>query len=214
MSFLVRVVLLCFLVTPASALADAPVVTAGDEPPPDALSPAVRAVLAPTGATVKLDAARLDFWWIKELPVEGAEAAWSSVAEGALVGALRVDGEWKDIRGYTIRPGVYTLRFALQPQNGDHLGISPYREFLLLAPADRDLATDPAGHEGAVELSTHASRRSHPAAMSIDPPSTDAAPLSLTSNEFGHDVAVFQVPVAGGKGALTFGLVVRGTIEH
>src|SRR5690606_4052931 len=113
--------------------------------------------------------------------------------------------------------GVYTLRFALQPQNGDHMGISPYREFLLPGPAAEDVSTDPAGHEGAVELAKKVSRRAHPASLSLDPPVAGGTPGTTTTSELGHQVVSLRVPtVAGGSpsGELTFGIVVQGTIEH
>ena len=34
--------------------------------------------------------------------------------------------------------GVYTLRFAIQPDIGDHTGTAPHPEFCLLCPADED----------------------------------------------------------------------------
>ena len=207
--------LLLVATIPGVSRAQAPEVSRGAEPPPETLSAAVRSALAPERVTVRLGDTRLDFWWTAGIATpEGGAAGWDGVPAGALVGALRIEGEWTEIRGYTIRPGVYTLRFALQPQNGDHLGISPYREFLLLAPAADDRQTEPVGYEGAVDLSTHASRRSHPAAMSLDPPASEASPSSLISNEFGHDVVVFALPAAGEAPPITFGLVVRGTIEH
>ena len=126
---------------------------------------------------------------------------------------MRLGSAWNDIRGYTIRPGVYTLRFALQPQNGDHMGISPNREFLLPAPAADDTSAAPAGYEGAVELAKKASRRAHPASISIDPPSSSASANSATSNDVGHQVVIVSIPTSAGA-PLTFGLVVEGTIEH
>ena len=54
---------------------------------------------------------------------------------------MRVSGPYKEIRGKVVAPGVYTLRYGLQPQNGDHLGISTFREFLVVSPAAVD--TDP-----------------------------------------------------------------------
>src|SRR5512134_197468 len=125
----------------------------------------------------------------------------------SLLGAMRLGTDCIDIRVYTIRPGVYTLRFALQPQNGDHMGISPHREFLLPAPAAEDTAVAPAGYDGAVALAKKASRRAHPASISIDPPVATAAPLSATTSDLGHQVVVMSVPTSAGK-PLTFGVVV------
>jgi hypothetical protein len=71
----------------------------------------------------------------------------------------------------------------------------------------------PAGYDGAVELAKKAARRSHPASLSIDPPSASAPPLSATTNDLGHQVVIVSLPTSAGA-PLTFGLVVEGTIEH
>jgi hypothetical protein len=197
------------------ASAQAPTITTAPVAVPSELAAPIAALLAPQVTTITTSTTKVEMWWVASLPLrEGAKApAWSEVAEGALVGAVRLGSAWNDIRGHAIRPGVYTLRFALQPQNGDHMGISPNREFLLVAPAADDTSPAPAGYEGAVELAKKASRRSHPASLSIDPPSASAPPLSATTNDLGHQVVVVSLPTPGGA-ALTFGLVVEGTIEH
>jgi hypothetical protein len=184
-----------------------------DAPPPE-LAPAVRSLLAPSGARVAAAATTLDFWWVKTLPLKGAGApSWQQVDEGTLVGAVRVSAVYRDIRGRTIKPGVYTLRYGIQPANGDHLGVSPFREFLLLSPAAADTDVAPTGHEGTVELSKQTIGGSHPAVWSLDPPAlTDAAPLSARTNDAGHEAVIFEVPTASGT-PLRFGLILVGKIE-
>jgi hypothetical protein len=209
------------LLTVAAGVPQTPTVTRAAVALPDALSPAVAGALAPEVTTVTVGSARLEFWLVEALELSGSPAsgapAWSNVPEGALVGALRVGGGWKDIRGFPLREGVYTLRFARQPQNGDHMGISPHREFLLPAPAAEDVSTGPAGHEGAVALAKKASRRAHPASLSLDPPVAAGTPGTTTTSELGHQVVILQVPTThegSPTGGLTFGIVVQGTIEH
>jgi hypothetical protein len=199
----------------AGVVLQPPTITSAPVAVPPEIAAPVAAALAPEVVTVTVGTTKLEFWWAKTLPVRaGAKApAWSDVADGTLVGALRLTSAWNEIRGFTIRPGVYTLRFALQPQNGDHLGISPNREFLLPAPAADDQSPDPIGYEGAVALASKTSRRAHPAAISIDPPVATAAPLAAATNDLGHQVVVVKVPTTTGA-PLTFGLVVHGTIEH
>jgi hypothetical protein len=203
------------MLTAATASAQAPTITTAAVAVPPEIAAPIAALIAPQVTTITTSTTKVEMWWVTALPLrDGATApAWSEVAEGALVGALRIGSAWNDIRGHAIRPGVYTLRFALQPQNGDHMGISPNREFLLLAPAADDTSPAPAGYEGAVELAKKASRRSHPASLSIDPPSASAPPLSATTNDLGHQVVIVGLPTSAGA-PLTFGLVVEGTIEH
>jgi hypothetical protein len=180
--------------------------------PPDALAPSIRSSLATGGVRVTASGVQLDFWLVTSLPLKGSGAAWAAVEEGTLVGAIRVASDFRDIRGRQIKPGVYTLRYALQPQNGDHLGVSPFREFLLLSPAGVD--TDPGvrGHDGTVEMSKSTVGGSHPGVWSIDPPSANAAPLTMHTTELGHKAVIVEVPLAGGS-PLRFGIVLVGKID-
>jgi hypothetical protein len=209
------VIALLVLTTTVRVPAQTATVTTAPVAVPSEVAPPIAALLAPQVTTVTTSTTKIELWWTKSLPLrEGATApAWSDVAEGTLVGAMRLGSAWSDIRGYTIRPGVYTLRFALQPQNGDHMGISPNREFLLPAPAADDTSAGPVGYDGAVALAKKASRRAHPASMSIDPPSSGGTANSATTNDLGHQVAIVTMATSAGT-PLTFGIVVEGTIEH
>jgi hypothetical protein len=146
---------------------------------------------------------------VQKLEKNGDGPGWSSVESGTLVGAMRVSGEFKEIRGKAVKPGVYTLRFGMQPQNGDHLGISTFREFLLISPAAIDQDPKVLGFDGVVALSKEVIGTAHPASLSLDPPEdAPGAPLSTYKNEHGHEGVVLQL------GSLTFGLIVSGLIVH
>ncbi len=182
-------------------------------PPADVAAP-LRARLSPNGHGVTGSPATLEFWWVAALPVEGGAAlAWGQVAEGALVGVVRVAGPFKEIRGKTVNPGVYTLRLGLQPQNGDHLGASPHREYLLLSPAAADTDPNPLGFDGAVALAKQTTGTSHPGALSLDPPVSTAAVLSAYTTEPELQGVTFEVATVA-KGSLRFGLILVGLIEH
>ena len=192
------------------------------EPVPGDLAPAIAALLtAGEGARVTFDKnTALDFWWVKTLPMKAGSSApaWADVDEGTLVGAVRVSADFRDIRGRIIKPGTYTLRYGIQPQDGDHLGVSPFREFLLLSPAALDTDAAPLGHDGTIEIAKRTIGGSHPAVWSIDPPVADAtaAVLSPHKTDLGHEGVVFEVPAARGgtaAGAVKFGLVLVGRIE-
>jgi hypothetical protein len=200
------------LLVPAAASAQTLTGAPLAEAPPDALAAPVRAALAASGTRVTSGAVSLDFWWVKQLPVAAAsDVTWMQVAEGSLVGAVRLSAAWRDIRGRTIKPGVYTLRYAVQPADGDHLGVSPYRDFLLLSPAAEDTGGAPAGHDGTIKMSRDTVGASHPAPWSLDPPVT-SAPLLSTGTDMDLTYIVFEVPTTGAK-PLRFGLVLIGRIE-
>jgi hypothetical protein len=185
----------------------------GQNPLPPELTDAVRQQLTPGSTEVRIGETTAEFWWVARLPVKSTgQPEWSAVEEGALVGALRLASAMRDIRGRNIKPGVYTLRYGIQPANGDHLGVSPHREFLLVSPAAIDTDSKPAGAEGAIAMSKQSIGGSHPAVLSIDPLTTAAEPLSVQQNAAGHKAIVFEVPTTAGA-ALRFGLILVGKIE-
>ena len=191
----------------ALAVAIAATVTPLKDTPPAELAAGVSARLAPA-ARVMTGAATLDIWLVDKLESAGGPG-WSGVDSGTLVGALKVSGEFKEIRGKAVKPGIYTLRYGLQPQNGDHLGISTFREFLLISPAAIDTDGKVLGFDGVVALSKEVIGTAHPASLSIDPPEdAPGAVLSTYKNEHGHDGVVLQI------GSLKFGLIVSGLIVH
>ncbi len=188
-----------------------PVGSKNSDSVPAEIASGVSALLSPGGVRVSVNANTLTFWWVKELGIKSAAAGWADLAEGSLVGAVKIEKDFRDIRGRVIKPGTYTLRYGIQPANGDHLGVSPFREFLLLSPAAADTDPAPRGHKGTVEISKETIGGSHPAVWSIDPPVASEATLSVHTTELGHKAIVMEVPVQGG--VMRFGLVLVGKIE-
>ena len=192
--------------------------SSGSSAPPESLAPAMKAELQPTGDTIRIGDTTLEFWWTKGVQVSAEGAGWSSVENSTLVGAMRVAGTFKEVRGRLVKPGVYTLRFGLQPQDGDHLGISANREFLLISPAGLDTNPVVLGFDGVVALARQTIGTSHPALLSLDPPEdASGAVLSSITNDLGHKGVVIEVKQSlNGKavGSITFGLIVVGLIVH
>jgi hypothetical protein len=172
------------------------------DPVPTEIAAPVAAKLAPAGVRATANGKTITFWWVKDLPGQ----AWTEVPEGTLIGALKIDEPLPDIRGHVIKPGVYTLRYGIQPATSDHFGISPFRDFLLVSPAAADTDPAAAGHDAVVGLSKQTLGGSHPAVLSIDPPSAKGAPLEVYTTQLGHKSLSVQV------GQLKFGIVLIGKI--
>jgi hypothetical protein len=149
--------------------------------PPVALATSVRRALDPHVVTVSSGSGELRFWFRRDSPPRRPGATPRTALElqrsdyaitpGSFVGAMEVRTPWTDARGQPIPPGVYTLRYALQPLTKDHLGLSPRRDFLLLAPAARD--RDPAIERDVEKLwaaGREASGTGHPAVLGLGPP--------------------------------------------
>jgi hypothetical protein len=211
-----------------AAILLAPVLSTGQEvtwvtskdksrPPPEAIAEPLRNLLFTESADVRRGESLVRFWGVRALPVTGNTPEWSNVPPGTLVGAMQLEAPLPDIRGFPIPPGVYTLRFALQPQDGDHMGVSPYRQFLVVAPAAEDRTPEPLGHDGAVGLGKKTQGRSHPAVLSIAPPVvTGATGPQVVKTEDGHTAVVLGVDCTRdgtSVGPLTFGVVLVGRIE-
>jgi hypothetical protein len=103
----------------------------------------------------------------------------------------------------------------LQPVDGNHQGVSPYRDFLLLVPASLDTGTSPIAFKELSVLSRKASGTGHPAVWSLLP--ADGAPAALPGIKHVEDgdlwVLYFQFSLGpeGAAGTPTsIGMVIVG----
>jgi hypothetical protein len=176
---------------------------AHSDPVPTELAAPVAAKMAAAGVRATANGATITFWWVKDLP----GATLKDVPEGTLIGAVKLSADGRDIRGRPLKAGVYTLRYGIQPVTDDHFGVSPFRNFRLLAPATAD--TDPAAraHDAMVELSAQTLGGKHPAVLSIDPSDAKDAPLSVYTTELGHKSLIVEI------GKLKIGIVLIGRIR-
>ncbi|MDE3153613.1 MAG: hypothetical protein KGN76_00835 [Acidobacteriota bacterium] len=214
--------LVAALLLSAPAAAQTLAVKPQSDPVPAGLAPALQPLLAPGGQRVTVGITTLTFWWVKSLPLAGDTTGapdWSQVPEGSLVGVMQTSDSFADIRGHSFKAGLYTLRYGVQPADGNHLGVSPYRDFLLVGPAAADTTAAPLGHDGVIALSTKASGLAHPAVLSLDPPTTTQPVGSVITAEpdMALKSAIFEVPVSragANAGTLRFGLVLEGIIQQ
>ena len=97
------------------------------------------------------------------------------------------------------------------------MGVSPYREFLLVAPAADDQTGEPVGFKGAVALAKKTLGKSHPATLSLNPPITGEPAGAILTTDEGHKGVAFSIPATlQGKaaGSLSFALTLVGHYEH
>jgi hypothetical protein len=141
------------------------------QPPPESVAAPVRDSLSGDGYRLQDEQGHTvaDIWLRKAIPItekpgqpKGA-ILFPFLAEGELVGVLQFAAEGHDYRDQPIAKGVYTMRYGLQPVNGDHLGVSTYRDYSLVLPAakDRSLALPP--RKQLEERSAESAGTSHPA---------------------------------------------------
>jgi hypothetical protein len=205
-------IVLLTLFTALHLSAQAPTaVTTHTEVPPVEIADSIEALLATGGERVAIGDRTLEFWWVKSLPLRSGttESTWKSVEEGALVGAVKLSSVFTDVRGAAIKPGTYTLRYALQP------AANRSRESLLLLPVDADTAVSAIGHDSAIATSKAVTHTAFPAAWTIVPPA--AAEAVRTIFRIGRRSAsvIFAVPVSrdgADAGSIKFGVRLPGLI--
>jgi len=188
-----------------------------NEAPPKELAASIQAALSQTGIRVTGPSGTVcDLWLGKAVPGKANApqtlgVVFPQLAQGTLVGAIRLPNSIKDYRKQPIKAGVYTLRYALVPENGNHMGVAPQRDFVLASPAasDQDAAT--LTIDQTMALSRKATGSNHPSVWSLAPP--EDHPKSLPSvfhlDEGDQWLVEFQLPLAGSP--VPMALVVVGS---
>ena len=158
-----------------------------------------------------------ELWIRKSVPaqpkkdVEGV--AYPQLAESTLVAVVHFTEAAADFRGHRIPAGFYTLRYELMPNDGDHLGAAPTRDFLLAIPAASD--PDPAATFKLQELVTMSARTTgtkHPSPLSLIQADTATTP-AVYKDDQDHWIFSAGMRLASGE-ELPFALVVKGAAQQ
>lgn len=128
-----------------------------------------------------------EIWLRKAVPAQKPSqqlgVVYGEVPEGTLVGVARFMIEVKDYRQQPVKPGIYTLRYALLPQNGNHLGVSPNRDFLLASPVSTDQKPASLPFEEILTLSRGTVGTGHPSVWSLASSSEAASTPKMLHQE-------------------------------
>jgi hypothetical protein len=181
--------------------------------PPEAVSAEIREAVGAGALKVTADGKTLaEFWLPAEVPVKESASSelgvgFGQLAEGTLLGVVRLDQSWSDYKENPIPAGVYTLRYAVKPADGNHMGVSIYRDFLLLVPASDDASVETSwSTDELVEKSAAATGTPHPAVLALFPVWEEMSEPGLVRN----DVDQWTLAVPLGSLSPTLGLVVEG----
>lgn len=184
-----------------------------ESPVPDA----VRGALEPKGIRVINDQGKAicEVWLAKEIPTVNNEvpgASFGQIPEGAFIGIISFPSNISDFRGQGIKAGFYTLRFAFILQDGNHLGVSPARDFFLLCPAaeDKDPSTQ-LNTEDLLKLSRNASGTGHPTVWYVGHATSDKDLPKIVKNEHGH--VILETKISTKSGHLPVGMIIVGQTE-
>jgi hypothetical protein len=182
--------------------------------PPSEIDPAIAGLLQKEGVRIK-DGTKnvMELWFVNKAPAGPAttetNVTLTTVPHGSLLGVLRFTEKGADRRNQPIKPGVYTLRLGFFRPDGDHQGVSPQRDFLLMSPAatDKDPKSTP-NFEALVEMSRKASGTAHPAVLSLwkaDPANFQPGVKQDGEHDWVLNHKIGDLPIA---------LIVAGTFEH
>lgn len=141
--------------------------------------------------------------WLRSAQPADAKSAEQNITlpelpHGALLGVISFAAGASDRRGQAIKAGVYTMRYSQFPITGDHQGVAPQRDFLILSPAGEDKDPDSTPKfDTLMVLSRKGSGTTHPLILSMW--KSDVATPSLTK-EGEHDWVLIRkigsIPVA------------------
>jgi len=186
----------------------------------NAVPEGARQVLDAKGYRLTLDGAApaCELWVRKSVPaqtkkdVEGV--IYPQLAESVLVGVVHFPQAAADFRGQKIPAGFYTLRYALMPNDGNHLGAAPNRDFLLLVPAASD--ADPNAtfkFQELMALSESATGTKHPGPLSLVQADSGVTAPSVSKDDQDQWIFSASMKLASGE-ELPFALVVKGTTQQ
>ena len=182
-------------------------------------SDALKRVLEEKGARVLLSDGTVlcEIWMRKALPVQAKKeisgSAYSEIVDSAVVAVVSFPKTARDFRGQDIKSGAYTLRYAMHPTDGNHMGISPYRDFLLLTPIADDQSPDSRyKFEELTKMSAKTTSSNHPAAFSMVMAEGKEFPR-LSVNDHEHLVYSASIKTSSGTD-LPVAFVVKGVAEQ
>jgi hypothetical protein len=154
----------------------------------------------------------LELWTRKDLPVKAgsptSDILYPGLTPGELVGVVSFPAGTTDFRGDNIKPGVYTLRYELVPTDGNHVGVSNNKDFVLTVPASNDPgATTVMSFDQMVAASKGSTGANHPGVFNLVAAQGQAP--SIADDGQGHQVLTVNVPTSGGQ-PLALGIIVVG----
>ncbi len=202
----------CVVLSLAASLGAAEVTIESAGAPPETIPEATRALIAADGVRVNgTDGKIVSEFWMRRTPFDGEGVSELGVRNdviplGSFLGVVRFSDSGHDFRDQSIPGGLYSMRFHLQPVDGNHY--EPVRDFTLLVPIanDPDVEKNVDDYDALVAMSYEVGNP-HPTVLHMAWSEGDETP-NLWKNDYGHwvlDLAVGDEPV---------GFVVYGHAEH
>jgi hypothetical protein len=177
---------------------------------PSGLSAEVAAAINSAGYRITgKDGVVCDVWLAKEIPLKPRFKSTLQIKypfqTGQLMGVIRFPEGSRptDFRGQALKSGTYTLRYGLQPNDGNHLGTTEFgtRDFLVGCPPQTDV--DPGRVEDIKDLfklSAQVAGSTHPAIFLLIPPPDKAYDAAGVKSDDEKHLVILQVNANGKDG--------------
>ena len=183
-----------------------------------AASAGVKQALEDKGYSITVgDKVLVQMWLRKAVPVADKPAAdglfYPQLTPGELIGVATFPEATRDFRNQLVKPGTYTMRYELIPADGDHLGVSPNRDFVLLSPiADDTDANAVYKFEDMVALSRKSTGTKHPQPFCLIDPKSGGPKVTRDED---NDYTIFStsLSLAGGK-TIPISFIVKGQAQQ
>jgi hypothetical protein len=186
------------------------------------VSQAIQNSLQPQGESLLNSSGKVlcEVWVRKALtpaanPDTAGNVLYGKLDEGSLVGVIHFPEATKDFRGQAIKAGYYTLRYELVPEDGNHMGVSQYRDFLLLVPAAKDTdGTKAVTFADAIKLSRDSTNTGHPGVMLMDAISDSNKTFPALFQDYSQNWALqMEATLGSGGPKLQFAMVLVGQYQ-
>ncbi len=208
------------LILPFAALGDGEKVETIGPLTDQSASETLRGALDSTGYRVKAaDGSEVCDIWLRKSVASKENSTTpgvllSEVSDSALVGVISFPKATTDFRGQALKAGTYTMRYGLHPTDGNHMGISTYRDFLILVPVADDKDPDAKiEFKDLMKMSTKASGTNHPAPLDVVYPQGQGDSPSVTEDDQEHLVFETKLKTQSGN-TMPFAFIVKGIAEQ
>ena len=206
--------LIPFVLTLLAGRAEDLAVEALREAAPAEVAEVIRKELAPAGFRIhRAGKPFVDFWFRTTLPTaearQGLGILYATLKSGGLVGVARFHGGASDFKAQKFPAGLYTMRYAVQPEDGDHQGVTESRDFLLLCPVATDPSAEPMEFKELNKLSARVNGKKHPAVLYLVAGQGGTLPRIVKDETAERSVFECEAPGAGGK-PLRLSIVIVG----
>ena len=180
-------------------------------------SDALKKALEPKGQQLSFaDGVYCEIWLRAAVPAGKTDqpgAVYSSFGESTLIGVITFAKATTDFRGQSVKPGSYTLRYALHPTDGNHMGISPIRDFLVMLPVAMDPNPDAKfKFEEMTKMSTKVTGTNHAGVLSLVQIDKAPAAPKVSADESNH--IVFSASLKSSGAVIPISFIIKGHAEQ